>query len=131
MIKNYKAPERVTKTDYNLVFYYEPGGGCSFPCDENGVVDIANLPDAAKKNLESALSHPEKYPVAWNHVEKRTYTYTEDATGTCKCGHKISLYNEYLGACECPHCGRWWNLFGDELKNPRRWNDYGELDYDY
>ena len=52
-------------------------------------------------------------------------------TGTCNCGHKIELYDRYLGACECPYCGQWWNLFGQELKNPEHWNDYGEMDYDY
>lgn len=47
------------------------------------------------------------------------------ATGVCKCGNRITLQNEYMGACECPYCGRWYNLFGQELNHPDTWR-YGD-----
>ena len=48
---------------------------------------------------------------------------TEPATGVCECGHRIALWDEYMGACECPHCGRWYNLFGQELNHPDTWRN--------
>lgn len=49
--------------------------------------------------------------------------YREPNSGVCHCGHRIELYNEYLGACECPYCGQWWNIFGQELKPVEQWKD--------
>lgn len=122
-MKDYKPSERVTVTEYELVFYVERGCGCAFPCDENGHIDVEKMYPPARENYESALKHPEKYPYAWNKVEKRTYSYCENPSGICNCGKRIELFNEYLGACECPFCGQWWNLFGQELNNPETWKD--------
>ena len=130
-MKDYKPSEQVEITEYELLFYVDSSGGLGFPCDENGTVDIGNLNPAAKENYEYALAHPEHYPYCWNKVKKYKRSYRELPSGICNCGNRIELYDEYLGACECPHCGQWWNLFGQELKKPERWNDYGELDYEY
>lgn len=127
MIKDFRPSERVTITEYELVFYHEYGCGLGFPCDKDGNI-IGELQEPAQRNLNDALAHPEKYPYAWNKVEKTVRSYREPASGICKCGVRISLTNDYYGACECPECGQWWNLFGEELKNPERWNDYGEFD---
>lgn len=35
----------------------------------------------------------------------------------------IDLWDEYLGACECPNCGRWYNIMGQELNPPSTWRD--------
>ena len=108
---------------YELVFYYERGCGLGFPCDEHGNVDRSQLMDAAIANLDYALAHPEKYPVAFNEVEKHVGRYRNPPSGVCECGKHIEIHNEYLGAGECPHCGRWHNLFGDLLNDPRTWRD--------
>ena len=39
------------------------------------------------------------------------------------CGAEFYLQDEYLGACECPRCGQWFNLFGQELTDPRGWSN--------
>ena len=122
MIKDYKPSEIEEIVEYELVFYVERGGGLGFPCDENGNVDRSKLMEPAIKNLDYALSHPEDYPYAWNEIEKNTRRYRNPASGICKCGERIDLYNEYMGACECPCCGQWWNLFGQELNNPETWS---------
>ena len=122
-MKDYKPSERVEVTEYELVFYVERGCGLGFPCDENGYIDVEKMYPPARKNYEEAMKHPEQYPYAWNKVEKNTRSYREPASGICNCGNRIELYNEYLGGCECPHCGQWWNLFGQELKNPERWSE--------
>lgn len=127
MIKDYRPSERKEEISYEIVFYSEPGGGFGFPCDEQGNVAIKDLQPAAIKNYEYALAHPEKFPYAYNEIEKRRNTWKEPASGICKCGKRISLTDDYLGACECPHCGQWWNLFGQQLQPVEHWNDYGEL----
>lgn len=43
-------------------------------------------------------------------------------TGECECGETVTLYNQYLGACECPKCGRWYNIWGQELNPPHTWS---------
>lgn len=36
----------------------------------------------------------------------------------------------HLGACEWPTCGQWYNLFGQKLLPPDRWEeDFGEEEY--
>ena len=37
------------------------------------------------------------------------------------CSEEFYLQDEYRGACECPRCGQWFNLFGQELTDPRGW----------
>lgn len=130
-MKDYKPSERVEVTEYELVFYVERGCGLGFPCDENGYIDVETMYPPARANYEDALKHPEQYPYAFNKVEKHVRSYRELASGICNCGKRIELYNEYLGGCECPYCGQWWNMFGQELLPPERWDDDGELDYEY
>ena len=131
MIKNYVPSERKEEMTYEIVFYYEPGGGFGFPSDEHGKVQIDQMQPAAVENYQYAIAHPEKYPVAFNKLETRKISWREPARGVCHCGQQIELTDQYLGACECPHCGRWWNVFGQELKPVESWNDYGEMDYEY
>ena len=38
------------------------------------------------------------------------------------CGEEFYLQDEYLGACECPRCGQWFNLFGQEVTDPSSWS---------
>ena len=122
MIKDYRPSEVEEIIECELVFYTEYGCGLGFPCDENGNIDRSTLMEPAIKNLDYALAHPENYPYAWNKVEKKTRRYRNPANGICNCGERIDLFNEYMGACECPCCGQWWNLFGQELNNPETWS---------
>ena len=131
MIKDYKPSFVEEITEYRLAFNTEPGCGLSFPCDKDGNVDLSQMEAPAVKNYNYALQHPEKYPAGWKVVEKTERRYRNPATGICNCGERIELTDSYLGACDCPRCGQWWNLSGQELKDVSRWNDYGELDYDY
>ena len=129
MIKEYTPSHKVEEIIYRVRFDGHENSR-TFECDENGNL----LPDTSeelKKSYEWCMHHPEKFPYAFNEIEKDVRKYKEPATGICNCGHKIYLQNEYLGACECPECGQWWNLFGQELKPLSQWNDNGELDYEY
>lgn len=98
----------------------DPDAGFSFPVDEV-------LSEEGKANLEYCKSHPDE--LIDMGIENYGWWYTENATAECECGQIIPLWDEYLGACECEHCGRWHNLFGQELKNPSAWEGIEDEDY--
>lgn len=94
-----------------------PGSGYSFDCDEEG-----KLKAEYKETLENynyCITHPEKY-IDRGVIQHKSY-YTEPTHAICKCGKEIRLEDYYMGACECPYCGRWYNMFGQELRNPSEW----------
>ena len=122
MLKNYVKAERKEDVSYDLDFLFEEDhGGYGFPCDEKGnVLPFQN--EEIKKNYEWCMAHPEKFET-FAKVTKYVNRYTEPAHGTCACGEEVYLFDQYLGACECPNCGRWYNLFGQELNPPSTWED--------
>lgn len=114
-----RRPEEIV--EYSIDFMYEKNCGLGFDCDENGNIEFAC--EAAKANYEYAMSHPEEYPYCFNKLTKRTRTFVNPAYGTCYCGNTVTLENEYMGACQCSKCGRWYNLFGQMLKDPKYWEE--------
>ena len=120
MIKDFKLGEYVTRISYELAFDDGRNNGFGFPCDENGNVKITN--EGAAVNYAYCMAHPEKFK-RWNKVVKHEYSYRENNSGTCECGERIELYNQYMGACQCPNCGQWYNLHGQYLKDPSEWED--------
>lgn len=128
MLENFvpRTPKEIT--EYHIEFMYERNCGLSFECDENGNIDFGNN-EAARKNYEYAMAHSEEYPYCFNKLVKSTRRYMNPAHGTCNCcGTEVYLENQYCGACECPTCGRWYNLFGQQLIDPEGWED-DEYDY--
>ena len=129
MIQNYVPAEHKTETRFDLTFFYsEDSGGFAFPCDAAGnVFSLEN--EEARKNLEYCLAHPEEFET-YNEVRRWINRYTEPAHGTCICGTEVELYDQYYGACQCPSCGRWYNLFGQSLLPPEQWErDPSEEEY--
>ena len=106
-------------TYYNLAFDDGSGNGFGFPCDPEGRVPD-DLNDQAKKNLEWCLRNPDRF-ARYNEVVEYTQIWREPRQGTCGCGEVVSLVNEYMGACQCPKCGQWYNLSGQELLPPEEW----------
>jgi hypothetical protein len=128
MIKNYVPAECRTETRYDIVFDDGYGNGWCFPCDANGeFLDKTN--ECAYANYLEALKHPEKY-VRYNKIVSQKYTVKDNAHGTCICGNEVELYDSYYGACQCEKCGRWYNIFGQELLPPDQWeHDPSEEEY--
>ena len=124
MIKNFVPREHVYEDIYELRFFVDEYGGCAFPCDKDGNV-LQPMNPYAEANLKDCLAHPERYET-YNKVVKYEHHYVEPAHGTCRCGQEVYLTDEYYGACECPKCGQWYNLFGQELNAPEYWNEYNE-----
>ncbi len=121
MLEIIKERTPINAVDYNREFSLikDPEAGFSFPCDQQGNIKFAS--DAAKENYEYAIAHPDIYEDMG--ITQRKYTYTEDAIGRCSCKAEFPIYDQYLGACQCPKCGRWYNLFGQELLDPQYWEE--------
>ena len=122
MINNFKVGEVVEKVDYELCFYRDYTGGFAFPCDENGNVD-ENMNPATIENYHWCMENKDKFPYYFNEVVKSCHSWREPNTGTCHCGQEMELVDQYMGACECPKCGQWYNILGQELNNPSTWSD--------
>ena len=125
MLKHYTPSEWKDVIEYNLVFDDGRGNGLCFACDKAGNLlpfDDEAVNEARRRNRDTALLHPEKY-VRFNKIVKETRRYSEPAHGLCDCGEEVYLYNQYMGACECPGCGKWYNLFGQELLPPDQWGE--------
>lgn len=121
MLRNYISRHREYDEISELQFFSKPNCGFAFPCDSQGNIYWEQMSCDARTNYEYAIAHPEKFPFAYNEVYTWENSYTEPAQGDCLCGEHIYLYDEYLGACSCPNCGQWYNLFGQELNDPATW----------
>lgn len=126
MLKNMTRPEWTTAYWYELVFDDGVFDGFGFPCDEHGTPK--DLSPAAVANLDYCRKHPEKF-VRAGEVIRRERTYKEPAKGRCHCGQWVYLTDDYYGACQCPKCGQWYNLFGQELLSPEHWEEELEEDW--
>lgn len=120
MLRNITPSETKVVREYELAFDDGEGNGFGFPCDKDGNL-MPDLHECAVKNYHDCMEHPEKFR-RWNKVVTYTRRYREPARGTCVCGREVELYDQYYGACEC-ECGRWYNLFGQELLPPEHWQD--------
>lgn len=126
MLKNYVPTQYRTVVDYELVFDDGYNDGFGFPCDAHGeLLETEEQNPAAYKNYRYCLQHPERFQ-RFNMIVERKYRVQYNAHGTCICGAEVELYDQYNGACQCK-CGRWYNLFGQELLPPEQWRRMPEL----
>lgn len=120
MAKIISESKHVKEIICSYEFDIDENGGFSFPCDENGIMDMSTLTEEAKQNLIFCLNNTSKFQFAGK--KEHTIEYIDPAIMECDCGARFPLVNEYRGACECPECGQWYNLFGQKLENPQIWN---------
>lgn len=123
MLKDIVRSERKLEITYGLRFFVDAGGGCEFPCDANGNVKLNQMTEVAIENYKDCLAHPEKFPYAYNEVHEYRRWIKDSPYGTCHCGERVYLENQYMGACQCPKCGQWYNLFGQDLLPPNEWEE--------
>ena len=123
MLKDIVRPDYHLEVTYGLRFFVDSGGGLEFPCDADGNVFLDKMYDCAIENYKYCMEHPEKYPYAYNKIHEYRRWVKDISYGTCHCGERVYLVNEYMGACQCPKCGQWYNLFGQELVPPENWDD--------
>lgn len=106
---------------FELTFDDEHGNGYAFPCDAQGNVS-PDMPEEAKESMAYCLAHPEDF-VRSGEVVRNERVDMIPARGICPCGEEIELYDQYRGACQCPKCGHWYNIYGQSLVNPRYWEE--------
>lgn len=119
MLTNFKPSTYETITWHELTFDDGRGSGFVFPCDEQGHL-LPDVNEAAVENYHYCMEHREEF-ARWNKVVKRKQRTRTNPTGTCVCGATVVLWDQCMGACECESCGRWYNLFGQELNHPDTW----------
>lgn len=123
MLTNYTPAQYREETAYELVFDDGCNNGYGFPCGKDGsLLESEAQNPAAHKNLRFCLEHPERFE-RFNKILERRFQVKDNAHGTCTCGADVELWDQYLGACQCPKCERWYNLFGQELLPPKRWEE--------
>ena len=124
MIKIIKERTPETIVDYTIEFLYkdDPNAGFMFPALPNGEPDFDNMPPEAKANYEKCLTDDR---LTEAEFLKGTRTYWAPAIGKCICGRKVVLDADYQGAVRC-ECGKWYNLFGQELRDPQYWEEDDE-----
>ena len=105
--------------EYRLNYDFDDDGGYSFPCDEKGNPIET---DGNRSNIKFCRENPDRFcrPA---YIEKWERDVKNPDKGTCKCGEEFWIENEYMGACQCPKCGQWYNLWGQELLPPDQWED--------
>lgn len=124
MLKIIKERTPETIIDRYIEFKYkdDPNAGFVFPALPNGEPDFKNMPEEAILNYNSCLND-DRLDGPELRVEKRQYM--NPAVGKCICGAEVVLDADYAGAVRC-ECGRWYNLFGQSLRDPRYWEEDDE-----
>ena len=121
MLKILKERTPVTSTEYYIEFFYkdDPDAGFCFPANRDRTPAFDKMCTEAIVNYESCLTDAR---LTSPEFTVNTYTYTEPAVGKCICGVEVVLDCDYYGAVRCD-CGRWYNLFGQSLRNPEYWEE--------
>ena len=112
-----RTPEVIK--EYYIEFKYkdDPEAGFCFPANRRGAPKFSSMPPEAIRNYEACLT--DKRLTAGEFVT-RTHTYINPAVGLCSCGKEVILECDHSGAVQC-ECGRWYNLFGQSLIDPKYW----------
>ena len=114
-----RTPEIIIDRYIEFNYKDDPDAGFMFPARENGEPDFEHMPPEAKANYEKCLTDNRLTEPEFI-VDKRTYM--NYAVGRCSCGAKVVLDCDYIGAVRC-ECGKWYNLFGQELIDPKYWEE--------
>ena len=125
MLKIIKERTPETLVDFRIEFTYknDPNAGFCFPATSKGEPDLFFMSKEAQANYEKCLTDDRLIGPEFTKNER---TYMSPAVGLCSCGKEVVLDADYQGAVRCD-CGRWYNLFGQELRDPEYW----EEDYEY
>ena len=112
-----KIIQRSTKhidRSYGLSFkWIKYSGGFNFSCDEDGKVDVAELPEHALRNYMKCMDGT--YDVICLGVQIYKTEWILCAVGICECGEEVDLIDTVN---DCFKCDREYNLRGQELSPP-------------
>lgn len=119
MIKIIKERTPEVIIDYYIEFRYkdDPNAGFCFPALKNGEPDFKKMPEEAILNYNSCLNDDR---LDGPEFTRNKRTYMSPAVGECVCGREVILDCGHGSAVPC-ECGRWYNLFGQSLIDPKYW----------
>lgn len=114
-----RTPEIIT--EYYLEFKHkdDPEAGFCFPATHLGDPDFDRMSDEAIANYQACLTDKR---LTEEEFTRHKWTYMNPAIGICSCGRDVVLECDHAGAVRC-ECGKWYNLFGQELKDPEYWEE--------
>lgn len=121
MLKIIKERTSETIREYFIEFKYkdDPDAGFCFPATVHGDPDFNCMSSEALANYEACLTDDHLTEAEFT---KHEWTYMNPALGLCSCGREIVLECDHAGAVRCD-CGKWYNLFGQELIDPKYWEE--------
>jgi hypothetical protein len=121
MLKIIKERTPETIREYYIEFKYkdDPEAGFCFPATSSGEPDFSSMSPEAIANYKACLTDDR---LIQEEFEPREWTYINPAVGKCSCGREVILDADYMGAVQC-ECGRWYNLFGQSLIDPKYWEE--------
>ena len=126
-----RTPETIKEYYINFRYKDDPEAGFCFPATPQGEPDFSSMGPETIANYKVCLTD-ERLTEA--EFEPREYTFINPAVGLCSCGKEVILEGGYEGATQC-ECGRWYNLFGQSLIDPKYWyrdeDDYYSAVEDY
>lgn len=111
-----RTPEVIKDRYIEFIYKDDPNAGFMFPATSTGEPDFDSMPPEAKANYERCLGElaPQFEEPEFVKDER---TYMHPAVGLCSCGAEVILDAD---AVRCD-CGKWYNIFGQELKDPKYW----------
>jgi hypothetical protein len=114
-----RTPETII--DYYIEFTYkdDPEAGFCFPAYSNGDPDLEHMSPEAQANYEACFKDDR---LTGPEFVQNKRTYMSPAVGLCTCGREVVLESTYMGATSC-ECGRWYNVFGQSLLDPKYWDE--------
>ena len=121
MIEIIEPRKHINNIYYHFEFTYDDGSGFSFPCDSDGNINYNEFEESAKRNYMWCLNNPHHFKSIG--IVKYDNSYVQPAIGKCSCGVEFELIDQYLGASQCPNCGQWYNILGQELIDPEYWEE--------
>jgi hypothetical protein len=84
--------------------------------------------EEAQTNYFACLADKATYDRWFEEREVRVVDY---AVGRCRCGAEVELVDgAWMGAVQCEKCGKWYNIYGQELVDPKYWEDDDDNYYD-
>ncbi len=119
MLKIIRERRPIKFKEYTIEYRYkdDPEAGSSFPATSQGDPDFSAMGPEMRANYEACLTD-ERLTEA--EFTKHEWTYMNPAIGLCSCGKEVVLEGGYEGATQC-ECGKWYNLFGQSLIDPKYW----------
>jgi hypothetical protein len=115
-----RTPEVIIDRYIEFTYKDDPDAGFVFPATVHGDPDFDSMCSEALANYDKCLTNKDRFTEPEFKVEK--YTYTHPAIGQCSCSRYLTLECDYEGAVMC-ECGKWYNLFGQELRDPKYWEE--------